>query len=372
MKVMQQTSIFIRFMVLSICILPIQLLAQVKPKPQASGQQEKVDDYLREKMATRHIPGLSLAVVRDGRVIFAKGYGLANLELSVPATDKTNFPIYSITKSFTAIATMMLVEDGKILLDDPVAKHLPGISPAGRSVTIRQLLNHTSGITNYDDRPLIPAEEVFDGTLPDWEKWAATFTMTSAPGERWEYGSIGYFLLGRLIEKISGKTYESFLQERIFSPLAMSETRLQNFDHLVPNRAAGYSWKAGAYLNAGRINPATEFSGGGLVSTVQDMAKWDAALYSEKLLKQASLEEMWTNAKLNNGQSVPSYGLGFGLTPFRGHKRIGHSGSGPGFVTAYSRFNDKKVTVILFANADHEQIKIGEMANEIATFYFSL
>lgn len=352
------------------CFSLVQVSAQTQPTIEDGRPVEKVDAYMREQMSAKHIPGLSLAVVRDGKVILAKGYGMANLELSVPATDKTNFPIYSITKSFTAMATMMLVEEGKISLEDPISKHLSGISAAGSSVTIRQLLSHTSGIRNYGDRPHVPGEEVYDDTLPDYEKWVANFTLASPPGERWAYIGTGYFLLGRLIEKVSGKTYERFLRERIFGPLGMNETRLLTFDELIPNRAAGYSWKGGAFRNAGRINPAVEFAEGGLVSTVLDMAKWDAALYSEKLLKHASLEQMWTNAKLNNGQIVPSYGLGFGLSPFRGRKRVGHTGGGPGFVTAYTRFIDDKVTVIVLANADQEGIKIGEMANEIASFYF--
>ncbi len=336
-----------------------------------TGGEPKKLTYTFEKMSARHIPGLSFAVVRNGKIICAKGYGMANLELSVPATEKANYSIASITKIFTATAVMMLVEEGKLALEDPISKHLTGISPAGKSVTVRQLLSHTSGIAKYADRPYVDSEEVYDGTLADYEKWVANFTLASLPGERWAYMDTGYFLLGRLIEKVSGKTYEQFLRERIFAPLGMNDTRVESHIDLIPNRASGYSWLNGSFRNTRKKYPETGFAFGGLVSTVLDMAKWDTALNTEKLLKRPTWGQMWTNAKLNNGQTVASYGLGFGVTPFRGHKRVGHTGGGPGFVTAYTRFVDDKIAVILLANADQDEIKIGEMANEIASLYFT-
>lgn len=366
---MRHNSFLIRLVFLCLCFVPILSLAQTKPIAQTEGQIEKIDSFVREKMKSKNIPGLSLALVRDGKIIYAKGYGMANLELSVPATDKTNFPIYSITKTFTAVATMMLVEEGKISLEDPISKHLSGVSPAGSAVTIRQLLNHTSGIRNYHDRPPEPDEELTDDTLPSYTKWIANFTMVSLPGEKWAYQDTGYYLLGRLIEKVSGKTYEQFLRDRIFNPLGMNDTRVLTFGELIPNRAAGYSWKDGAFRNARQTKTAVGFASGGLVSTILDMAKWDAALYTEKLLKRATLEQMMTNAKLNSGE-IADYGLGFGLTPFRGRKRVGHMGGGPGFATAITRFIGDKVTVILLVNANQPPFSIGEMANEIASFYF--
>jgi D-alanyl-D-alanine carboxypeptidase len=266
---------------------------------------------------------------------------------------------------------MMLVEEGKLSLDDPVSKHLSGVSAAGKAVTVRHLLSHTSGITDYHDRAHVESDEIYDDTVQDCEKWVANFTMAAPPGERFAYIGTGYFLLGKIVEKISGKPFEQFLRERIFDPLEMKQTRLVNFNELIPNRAAGYAWKGGGFQNSVlRVDPVVEFAKGGAISNVLDMAKWDAALYTEKLLKRATLQEMWINARLSNGEVVTSYGLGFGLTPFRGHRRVGHTGSGPGFVSAYTRFIDDKLTVIVLANANHEGITIGEMANEIASFYF--
>jgi len=336
-------------------------------------QNNKVDSYIREKMKSRNIPGLSLAVVRDGKIIYAKGYGMANLELSVPATEKTVYHLTSITKTFTAIATMMLVEEGKISLEDPISRYFSDLPEAWRPVKIRHLLNHTSGISSHAHHPKIPCpvgKDERDYTRIDVLKEVACLPLDFAPGERWSYGDTGFHLLGMLIEKISRMDYEQFLRARIFAPLEMRDTRLNSYAELIPNRADGYSWHDGRFRNA-KLFPLFEFANAGLVSTVLDMAKLDAALYTEKLLKKATLEQMWTYTKLNNGQIVTSYGLGFGLTPFRGRRRVGHSGGGGfGFATTITRLIDDKVTVIVLTNADQEGFLISDMANEIASFYF--
>jgi D-alanyl-D-alanine carboxypeptidase len=336
---------------------------------------QKVDAFVREKMAANHIPGLSLAVVRDGKVVLAKGYGMANLELSVPASEKTAFAIYSITKTFTGVATMMLVEEGKIALDDPVSKHLAYLPAAWKQITIRQLLNHTSGLKEFCAVPAKPCDVPRDFMPAEVIKLVAEYPPDFPSGESWAYGNTGYFLLGMLIEKVSGKSYEQFLRERIFTPLEMRDTRLENYNELIPYRASGYTWKSGGYRNALRVSPTLTFSVAGLVSNVLDLAKYDAALYSEKLLKRRTFEEMWTKTKLNNGETV-EHGLGFGLTPYKGHRRVGHSGGHTGFSTTLTRLIDKKVSVIILTNSDSEGhlqpggFLISEIANEIATFYF--
>ncbi len=322
-------------------------------------------------MKSKNIPGLSLAVVREGKIVLAKGYGMANLELSTPANEKTCFLLYSITKSFTAMATMMLVEEGKISLEDPISKYLKDLPAIWNRVTIRQLLNHTSGIKNWGELPFKPGDTTRDYTQAEIIKMVAAFPLDFPPGERWAYNETGYSLLGMLIEKVSGKTYEQFLRERIFAPLGMRDTRLDNSAEIIPNRADGYTWHNNGFRNAERPNPTLSFSIGGLISTVLDLAKWDAALYTEKLLKKSTLEQMWTYTKLNNGQIVSDYGLGFNLTPFRGHKRVGHSGGHTGFATTITRFVDDKVTVIVLTNADQEGSSISEIAKEIASYYFA-
>ena len=268
---------------------------------------------------------------------------------------------------------MMLVEAGKISLEDPVSKYFSDLPAAWNPVTIRQLLNHTSGISSFTAHEKIPCpvgKDVRDYTQADVLKEVACLPLDFAPGERWAYGDTGYYLLGLLIEKLAGKSYERFLSERIFAPLGMNDTRLISYTEIVPNRADGYSFQNGSFRHARRFE-INEFSNAGLVSTVLDMAKFDRALDGEKLLKKATLEQMWTNAKLNNGERVTSYGLGFGLTPFRGRKRVGHSGGGGlGFASSFTRFIDEKVTVIVLTNADQEGFVINDIANELASFYF--
>ena len=334
-------------------------------------QTAKIDVFVREKMKSKHIPGLSLAVVRDGKIVVAKGYGMSNLELSTPATENTAFALYSITKTFTGVATMMLVEEGKISLEDPISKYLADLPDNWKPVTIRQLLNHTSGIKDFAPILFESGDVLRDYKQAEVLKLVAADPLDFPSGERWNYTNTGFYLLGMVIEKVSGKTYEQFLQERIFVPLGMGDTRFENFSEIIPNRANGYTWQKTGFRNAVRISPTLSFSTAGLVSTVLDLAKWDAALSSEKLLKKSTLNQMWTNAKLNNGQIVSEYGLGFGLTPFRGHKRTGHLGGSSGFATAISRFVDDKLTVIVLSNADQEGFLIGDIANEIAAYYFS-
>lgn len=370
---MRHKSFFIRLIFLLVCFAAVITPAQTKSTIESNASSAKVDAYVLEKMKARNIPGLSLAIVRDGKIILAKGYGMANLELSVPATEKTIYHLASVTKTFTAMATMMLVQEGKISLEEPISKYFSDLPEAWRAVKIRQLLNHTSGIKSFSNNDKIPCQvgkSESEYGRADVLKEVACLPLEFSPGERWSYGDTGYHLLGMLIEKVSGKDYEQFLSERIFQPLEMRDTRLNSYNQLLKNRADGYSYSDGKFRNAGLL-PLFEFANAGLVSTVLDMAKLNIAFTSEKLLRRATLEQMMTNAKLNSGEIVPSYGLGVGITPFRGRKRIGHNGGGGfGFATSLTHFINEKVTVVVLANTDLPTGSVGEMANEIAAFYF--
>lgn len=336
----------------------------------------KVDGYIKKQMQDNHIPGLSIAVVWDGKVILSKGYGQSNLELSTPVTSNSVFAIYSITKTFTAVATMMLVEEGKVSLEDPVTKHIPGLPDTWRKINIRHLLTHTSGLIDICDVSPDPCHTSRDYTQQEIVKLVTDSLLRFVPGEKWEYSNIGYFLLGMLIEKKSGMSYGNFLRERIFMPLNMQHTMLQDYSKVISNRVNGYTWTKDGYRNSLQVSPTLSFSLAGLVSTVLDLAKYDAALYTEKLFKRSTLEQMWTRTFLNNGQIV-DHGLGFGMTPFRGHRRVGHSGGHTGFATTITRLVDDKITVIIFTNADSNGYKskngflISDIANEIASFYFN-
>jgi D-alanyl-D-alanine carboxypeptidase len=336
-----------------------------------SARADVVDDYIQAQMRARHIPGVSLAIIRDGKITKTAGYGLANLELNVPATPATVFEIGSNTKQFTAAAIMMLVEAGKIQLDDKLAKYFPDAPESWSGITIRHLLTHTSGIQNHVAVPgylnnfktSITAE-----TTPAREELLKMFfklPLEFQPGETWAYDNTGYILLGIIIEKASGQTYWQFLDERIFKPLGMSATRNTEPAPIVPNRACGYDWVNDHFENRPILAPFVAFSAGSILSTVEDMAKWDAALYTEKLLKRSSLDQIWTAAKTRDG-AEPSFNYGFGwfLDSYHGHRLIQHSGGTPGFSSLIYRFVDDKLTIVILTN--HSDTIIDPWAIDLA------
>jgi CubicO group peptidase (beta-lactamase class C family) len=309
---------------------------------------DEVDAFVEKEMQRQHIPGLSIAVVRDGKVVKAKGYGLANVELDVPATADTVYQSGSVGKQFTATAVMMLVEAGKLRLDDKVRQHLPTAPERWKDMTIRHLLTHTAGIKNYDDNDLDYRK---DYTEDELLRLAGSFPLDFEPGTKWRYSNTGYVVLGILIGKVTGRFYGDFLKERIFDPLGMETARIISEADIVRNRAAGYRLdKKGQLKNQEYVSPSLNTTAdGSLYLMVRDLARWDAALYTEKLLKRSSLEQMWTPVKLADGKTHP-YGFGWGLDEVNGHKVIEHGGAWQGFTSQISRYVDDKLTVIVLTN----------------------
>ena len=311
-----------------------------------NGVSTKVDDYLKAEMKAQQIPGLSLAVIKDGQLILAKGYGLANVEHQVPVKPETIFQSGSMGKQFTATAVMMLMEDGKLALDDKISKYFPDAPASWQNITIRHLLTHTSGMTDYppgfDFRRDYTEDELYER--------AKAIPLAFQPGDKWSYSNLGYVMLGIVIHKVSGKFYGDFLQERIFKPLDMSTARVISEADIIPNRAAGYRLDKDQLKNQNWVSPSLNTTAdGALYMNVYDMAKWDAALYTEKLLKRSSLEQMWTRVKLNNGETQ-AYGFGWSIGETRGHRFVQHGGAWQGFKAQIIRYHDDKFTVILFAN----------------------
>src|SRR5438128_8391790 len=323
----------------------------------------KVDDYIKAEMQRQHIPGLSLAVLKDGAIILARGYGFANVELHVPVKPETVFQSGSVGKQFTATAVMMLVEAGKISLDDKISKYFPDAPESWQNITVRHLLTHTAGTTDY------PQDFDFrrDYTENELLKRAEAIPLAFQPGEKWSYSNLGYVLLGILIHKVSGQFYGDFLHDRVFEPFGMTTARIISEADIVPNRAAGYRLVKGELKNQDWVSPSLNTTAdGALYLTVYDMAKWDAALYTEKLIKKSSLEQMWTPVKLNNGKTYP-YGFGWSLNEVRGHHIIEHSGSWQGFKSYIARYVDDKLTVALFANLS--QANQARIAHGVAAIY---
>jgi CubicO group peptidase (beta-lactamase class C family) len=306
---------------------------------------DKIDDYVKAEMQKQRISGLSLAVVKEGKIIKAEGYGLANVEHSVPARPETVYQIGSVSKQFIASGIMLLIQEGKVSLDDKISKFLEGSPDAWKEITVRHLLTHTSGIVReapgFDPLKIQADADVIRTAYP--------LPLRFAPGEKWEYCNVGYFALAEIIRKVTGKPWGDYLNERLFLPLDMNATRTTTTTEIVRNRADGYAWKDGKLRNADiffALRPS-----GAFLSSVLDLAKWDAALYTDQILKPATREQMWTPVKLNSG-TPHSYGFGWELDAVDGHRRVHHSGSLPGFRATLARFVDDKLTVIVLTNAD--------------------
>lgn len=328
---------------------------------------EKASDYVRDEMARQHVPGVALLVSRGGKVVQAQGFGLANVELQVPVKPQTVFQSGSVGKQFTATAVMMLVEEDKVKLDDPLTKYFPDAPAAWKEVTVRELLSHTAGFGDY------PKTFDFrkDWTEPELLKLVEGIPPAFPPGTKWEYSNLGYLTLGILIHRVTGEFYGDFLQQRIFRPLGMETTRIISEADIVPNRAAGYRLVKGELKNQEWVAPMVNTTAdGALYFSVLDLAKWDAALDSERLLKRSSLELMWTPAKLKNGQpNKDGYGFGWFIEQHHGHRVIRHSGAWQGFKSEIARYVDDQLTIVVLANL--EQAKPGAMAEHIAEMYLS-
>lgn len=311
-------------------------------------QADQVDDYIKSQMQEQHIPGLSVAVVREGRVVFAKGYGLANVELNVPATAETVYHLASLTKQFTAAAIMLLVQDGKLGLDDKISRYLENTPANWQAITVRQLLTHTSGIKDYLNE--MHATTQGGATPADVVTVLGELPLNFTPGSGQFYTNTGYLVLGMIIQKVSGKSYDEFMTERIFKPLGMTQTRCNSPDDIIPNRTAGYVWSDGKLHNSPFIHPTLyDNADDGLLSSVRDLARWDASLYGDSLFTASSRTQMWAAVKLNDGSTSPN-GFGWMLTDVNGHRLIEHSGNRPDSSTFISRFVDDKLTVIVLTN----------------------
>jgi CubicO group peptidase (beta-lactamase class C family) len=311
-------------------------------------------------------PGAAVIVVKDGRTLFRKAYGMADLELGVPLQPDMVFRLGSITKQFTAAAILMLAEEGKLSLQDPIEKHLVGYPTQGHVITVEHLLTHTSGIQSYTDMPgwmtsriqgPMTVTELVDGFKKE--------PMQFAPGERWAYNNSGYVLLGAIVEKASGKTYEAFVRERIFQPLGMTASYYDRTEPIIPKRAPGYTREGDQPRNARYLSTTQPYAAGSLASTVDDLARWDGSLYAEKLLKRASLERAWTPYVLKGGKAT-GYGYGWGVSKLRGRRAIEHGGGIFGFSTYAVRLPDERVYVAVLCNSDSPSADPGYLAKKIA------
>lgn len=337
------------FLFAALLLLPVDVAAQ----------SDSVDDFIRAELKRQNIPGLSLAVIKDGRIIKAQGYGFANVKLQTPATSETVYRIASVSKQFIATGILLLVQDGKLTVDDRISKYLEDAPAAWSSITIRHALAHTAGLVReapgYDWSKIQPDAAVL--------KSAYAAPLHFAPGEKYQYSNVGYFALAEIIRIVSSRPWAEFIDERVFRPSGMSTTYPTNTKASLPTRSASYidndnprevqEWVA--------LRPS-----GAFLSTVLDMAKWDAVLYTDKILTDATRRQMWTAVQLNDGTTYP-YGFGWELGSFRGRKLVHHGGGGPGIRTKFARFVDERLSIVILINLD--DVDIDTILYGIASHY---
>jgi CubicO group peptidase (beta-lactamase class C family) len=327
-------------------LLPVSASAQFSTGRAAL---DSVDRYARAELERQRIPGMSVAVLRGDSVLLARGYGFANLEHRVPATDSTIYQSGSVGKQFTAAAIVTLAREGKLGLDDPIRKYLPEAPSSWAKVTVRHLLTHTSGIPDYT-ADLVDFRR--DYTEEALAKLYARLPLDFQPGSTWSYSNTGYALLGFIVRRVTGQFYGDYLKKRVFQPLGMRTARVISESDIVPNRAAGYELVDGEIRNQGWVSPSLNTTAdGALYLTVNDMARWAIGLNHAGIPDSAGLAMSWTPVRLNDGGTYP-YGFGWRLDDQRGHPRIGHGGSWQGFRASIQRYPEYDLTVIALANLD--------------------
>jgi D-alanyl-D-alanine carboxypeptidase len=320
---------------------------------------DEIDDAVKAAMNKQHIPAVCLAVIKDGVLLKSQAYGVANLEHGIPARPDTVYKIGSVSKQFIATGIMILVQDGKMAVDDSLSKYLPESPAAWREITLRHLLTHTSGLVRegpgFDPYSIQPDINVL--------KSAFSLPLQFKPGEKYEYSNLGYYALAEIIHRVSGRDWADFLDQRVFGPAGMTATRQTTVADIVPNRADGYMWDGNQFKNMD--NWPTVRPSGAFLSTVNDMAKWEFALQTDGILKNSTKAEMWAPAVLNSGEKSP-YGLGWQLDNFPSRimreewsgplparvPMIRHGGTIPGFRAYYARWPNHGLSVIVLTNLE--------------------
>lgn len=322
---------------------------------------KQVDEYLTEH-SKPDAPGISLLIAKDGKVLYKKAVGLADLELNVPLTTENVFEIGSITKQFTAVSILMLEEQGKLKVEDEITKYIPDYPTLGKTITIHHLLNHTSGIKSYTNMDSFMPLARTDMTPTEIIDKFKNEPMDFDPGEKFLYNNSGYILLGHIIEVVSGQSYANFIQEHIFDKVGMTNSYYGSMKKLIPNRAKGYQDQNG-FVNADYLSLTLPYAAGSIMSTVEDLLKWQNAISANTLIKRSSLEKAINGSMLNNGEKIP-YGYGWGKGSVNGSPTIEHSGGIFGYTTNGLFLPEENMYVIGLSNCDCSNVS--NATNQIA------
>ena len=361
-------------------IPPLTLLLIVCMAATAQVTASQIEPIFAKFTSTRE-PGCAVLVIKDGKAVFRKGYGVTDLRSLHAIGPDTNFRLASLTKQFTATAIMLLAHDGKLRYDDHLSDVLPDFPAYGKAITIRHLLNHTSGLIDYEDIMEKQHPGVSDEKIPqikDAEVLELMKLQTGtkfAPGTRWEYSNSGYVVLAMVVEKRSGMGFGDFLHARIFKPLEMNETiAYEKGKNEVANRAYGHTRNAGGWGETDQSSTSATLGDGGVYTSLDDLEKWDRALTGNTLLSANEMAAALTppataSGRLQKpaGSVAPFYGFGWFLDPYRGHRRYSHYGETVGFRTAIQRFPDDHLTVIVLAN--RAEADSPALAEQVADLY---
>ena len=333
----------------------------------AQSASRRVDDYVRAAMSRRQILGMAVAVVKNGRVLKAKGYGAASVEFDIPADADSIFQIYSVSKIFAGVAVMKLVEDGRLSLNSPVNEVVGTLPPAWKGVTVRHLLTHTSGLAEASSNPrhaALPEHKRKGLSAAETIDFVSEVPLKFEPGEKFSYGQSAYVLLGLVVEKVAGKSYESFLSERVFAPLRMASTRFGETEVVIKRRSpTAYNRETGSLR--GWLFPFTpkDYPGAGLNSSANDLAGFFAALDAGRVLMPESLAALWSPFKLRDG-TERNYGLGWTIDARAGRKVVGHEGGGSAWV---AHFPAERLSVVVLCNLNG--VRADEIQYDIADIY---
>jgi len=356
--------------------LPLPAMAQVPKLPEAINK-------ILSPLQSNDEPGAAVLVLRDQQVVFEHGYGVSDLRTLHSIDGHTNFRLASMTKQFTAMAIMLLVHDGKLHYEDHLTDLFPDFPAYGKAITVRHLLNHTSGLQDYEDlmpshaqnQPPAKLVQIHDEGVLDLLKRERTTKFI--PGTKWAYSNSGYVVLGLIVNKVSSEPFGQFLRDRIFVPLQMTDTlAYEKGKNEVYSRAYGHTKTTASWQETDQSSTSATLGDGGVYSSLGDLAKWDRALRNHQLLSPAEMQPALTPVKVADGKprepdgKSAEYGFGWFLNPYKGHARMWHYGETIGFRTAIERFPDDKLTIIVLSN--RADVKAREVALQIADLCLGL
>jgi CubicO group peptidase (beta-lactamase class C family) len=326
--------------------------------------EQKIDEYF--EYYNGNVPGAAVMVVKEGEILFEKGYGLANIENETKVTKKTNFRLASISKQFTAMSILILKEKGLLSFDNTLVDIFPAFPKYGNDITIKNLLQHTSGLVDYES--LIPDTATIQ--VSDSDVLGMMYNVDSLyfePGSKFQYSNTGYAILAMIVEKLSGKSFPEFLDENIFSNLSMNNTvAFVDGVNIIPNRSFGYNKVGDDFEFSDQSLTSAVLGDGGIYTSLEDMYKWDQALYTDSLVSYVTMEQAFTRSKLTNGETI-DYGFGWRRDFYNDIDRVYHPGSTCGFRNIYQRYHKKNLSVLILTN--RREPDVVEIANKISDLF---